>query len=104
MKLFLKLQEDEEWKVFKEEKKDYTGLKIQNLNIQDFDDSDKNDRDNDAEAVDSDQHNPNSLKKGPWKVVESIEQVQQGKSCWLNHILWFFIILFPITHLSFSLK
>ncbi|KAK6634692.1 hypothetical protein RUM43_012094 [Polyplax serrata] len=75
-------EEDEEWKEFKEEeKKDYTGLKIQNLNLQDLDDSDKNDRDLDGDADDSDQHYSNSSKKSPWKVVDNVDRkVQQAAS------------------------
>lgn len=64
------IPEDEEWKDFEEEKKDYTGLKIQNLTIQDLDNDDNNDGENEGDMEENEQGEMVPKKKGPWKVID----------------------------------
>ncbi|RZF37212.1 hypothetical protein LSTR_LSTR016932 [Laodelphax striatellus] len=65
-------QEDDEWKEFEEQKKDYSGLKIQNLII--VEDEDKggvgmNGEEDDMEENEAGEMVPRRKETGPWKCV-----------------------------------
>ncbi|KAL1140729.1 hypothetical protein AAG570_000659 [Ranatra chinensis] len=77
------IQDEDEWRDFEEEKKDYTGLKIQNLNLGD-DDYDGNnsggysgDDDVVLEENEAGEMVPKKKNQGPWRVVATEEPPQQ---------------------------
>lgn len=71
------LQEQDEWKEFEEEKKDYSGLKIGNLTISSSGEGNTNTQDNTQEQQQGyDSGNDSDRKVGPWKRVETDEQQQ----------------------------
>lgn len=65
------MQEQDEWKDFEEEKKDYTGLKIGNLTISSHPDGNSSNVENNSEQqpVYDDSGNEVEKKVGPWKKV-----------------------------------
>lgn len=68
--MFIATQEEDEWKDFEEEKKDYTNLKIQNLQISETANADNGEGDDDEnEMVENEEGVMVSRKKqpsGPW--------------------------------------
>jgi len=68
-----KIQDEDEWKDFEEEKKDYTGLKIQNLTIADESGEDGEDGGEDDEGGmeenEAGEMVPKKKQTGPWRVV-----------------------------------
>ncbi|XP_044746502.1 protein CDV3 homolog isoform X2 [Coccinella septempunctata] len=66
-------EEQDEWKEFEEEKKDYTGLKIGNLSINQNNDGSQGNGDSNSEQQQGDEGDQQSEKKaGPWKKIEEI--------------------------------
>ncbi|XP_065220930.1 protein CDV3 homolog [Planococcus citri] len=68
-------QTTDEWKDFVEEKKDYTGLKIQNLQLNDDDEEKANIKEQESEEeTEVDDNGQTVVKKkqpsGPWKVIQ----------------------------------
>lgn len=76
------LQQEDEWRDFEEEKKDYTGLKIQNITLTDDggDDGGESgyiDEDGGLEENEAGEMVPRKkVSSGPWKVVTHIPNVQ----------------------------
>lgn len=72
--LSLIFQHTDEWKDFEEEeKKDYSGLKIQNLQINDDDNEKANSKQNESEEeTEINEQGETVVKKkcGPWKVIQ----------------------------------
>lgn len=70
--ILLKIQEQDEWKEFEEEKKDYSGLKIGNLTISANSDVDESDSNTDQQQPQYDESgNEIEKKTGPWKRVDT---------------------------------
>lgn len=77
-------QNTDEWKDFaEEEKKDYSGLKIQNLQISDDDDDEKSAKQESEEETETNEQGQIVVKKkaaGPWKIPEpKIEEAKPAK-------------------------
>lgn len=77
-------QDEEEWREFEEEKKDYSGLKIGNLTVNDNHDGDSDDQRGTGEnSSDGESGETSSKLSGPWKKADAppqadtTEQVQQ---------------------------
>lgn len=76
------IQQEDEWKDFEEEKKDYTGLKIQNITLTEDggdDGGDNGDIDEDGGLEENEAGEMVPRKKvssGPWKVVTHVPTVQ----------------------------
>lgn len=65
--------EQDEWKEFEEEKKDYTGLKIGNLSINQNNDGTQGNADPNSEQQPGEEGDQQSEKKaGPWKKIEEM--------------------------------
>lgn len=65
------MQEQDEWKEFEEEKKDYSGLKIGNLTIGSSGEGNANTQDNTTEQQQGyDSGNDSDKKVGPWKRMD----------------------------------
>lgn len=66
------MEDEDEWKVFEEEKKDYTGLKIGNLTMQEVIDNDADDEKGTGEKSSDGEYNDPSNKHsgGPWKKAD----------------------------------
>lgn len=80
--LDLLFQHGDEWKEFvEEEKKDYTGLKIQNLQINEDDNEKQKVKPESEEEVEIDDNGQTVVKKkptGPWKVIQE-QKVEQER-------------------------
>lgn len=66
-------QEDDEWKEFEEEKKDYTGLKIGNLHIEGEGGGGEGDEEDDQEMEENEAGElvpKRKVQSGPWKMVK----------------------------------
>lgn len=66
-------QEDDEWKEFEEEKKDYTGLKIGNLHIEGEGVGGEGDEEDDQEMEENEAGElvpKRKVQSGPWKMVK----------------------------------
>ncbi|XP_058798353.1 protein CDV3 homolog [Phymastichus coffea] len=71
------IEEEDEWKEFEEEKKDYTGLKIGNLTVSAMDDNDvDDDRGTGDNSSDGESGEPGGKHLGPWKMSQSQSQGQ----------------------------
>lgn len=72
--------EEDEWKEFEEEKKDYTGLKIQNLQINEFDGDGDDDDGDDEDILEENEAGELVPRKktasGPWKMIKQPENVE----------------------------
>lgn len=67
----LPAEEDEEWKAFEEEKKDYTGLKLGNLQVNDnFDGNSDDERGTGDNGSDGESGEMSSKQSGPWKKAD----------------------------------
>ncbi|KAK0163388.1 hypothetical protein PV327_007073 [Microctonus hyperodae] len=65
------IEDDEEWKEFEEEKKDYTGLKLGNLQTNDnFDGETDDDRGTGDNGSDGESGEVTSKQSGPWKKAD----------------------------------
>lgn len=65
--------EQDEWKEFEEEKKDYTGLKIGNLSINPNNDGSQGNTDSNSEQQQGEEGDQQSDRKaGPWKKIEDM--------------------------------
>lgn len=77
------IQQEDEWKDFEEEKKDYTGLKIQNITLtedggEDGGESGDIDEDGGLEENEAGEMVPRKkVSSGPWKVVTQVPNVQE---------------------------
>ncbi|XP_015124063.1 protein CDV3, partial [Diachasma alloeum] len=72
---FLKIFEEEEWREFEEEKKDYSGLKIGNLTVSDNHDHDSNDERGTGEnSSDGECGETSSKMAGPWNKADTPPQ------------------------------
>ena len=65
------LQEDDEWKVFEEEKKDYSGLKIGNLNVTEVPHDHTSHDADDGGEIGSDSESRDGKLNSPWKKTET---------------------------------
>lgn len=68
----LLMQEDDEWKEFEEEKKDYTGLKIGNLQIEGEGASGEGEEEEEQEMEENEAGElvpKRKVQAGPWKMV-----------------------------------
>ena len=66
------MQEDDEWREFEEEKKDYTGLKIGNLQIEGEDNIGDGEEEEEQEMEENEAGEmvpKRKVQAGPWKVV-----------------------------------
>jgi hypothetical protein len=63
----LNTQEEDEWREFEEQKKDYSGLRIQNMQLNDAADNDGGGGDDDGEDEDGNRRSA----PGPWKMGSS---------------------------------
>jgi hypothetical protein len=78
---FLAVQEDDEWKEFEEEKKDYTGLKIGNLQIEGEGMSGEGEEEEDQEMEENEAGEmvpKRKVQSGPWKMVNPETPEPQG--------------------------
>ncbi|KAL3288381.1 hypothetical protein HHI36_002829 [Cryptolaemus montrouzieri] len=70
------VHEQDEWKEFEEEKKDYTGLKIGNLTINQNSDGSQGNNELNSEQQQGDDVGQQSEKKaGPWNKLEEVQEV-----------------------------
>lgn len=77
-KFFLFAQEQDEWKDFEEEKKDYSGLKIGRLSISSTGEGAAGNNDNSEVPTGQDESgNEPDKKQGPWRRMEQQQQQQQ---------------------------
>lgn len=78
---FLAVQEDDEWKEFEEEKKDYTGLKIGNLQIEGEGISGEGEEEEEQEMEENEAGEmvpKRKVQSGPWKMVNPETPEPQG--------------------------
>ena len=74
----LLIQEDDEWREFEEEKKDYTGLKIGNLQIEGEDNIGDGEEEEEPEMEENEAGEmvpKRKVQSGPWKVVTKAQPV-----------------------------
>ncbi|KAK9877541.1 hypothetical protein WA026_018648 [Henosepilachna vigintioctopunctata] len=70
------VHDQDEWKEFEEEKKDYTGLKIGNLTINQNNDGSQGNTESNSELLEGDDVGQQSEKKaGPWNRKEEVQEV-----------------------------
>lgn len=69
-------QEDDEWKEFEEEKKDYSNLKIQNLELNETEESEETGADEDSEEGDR-AEGGSKKPSGPWNKPSSNQERQE---------------------------
>ncbi|KAK9504367.1 hypothetical protein O3M35_010715 [Rhynocoris fuscipes] len=71
------VQDEDEWREFEEEKKDYSGLKIQNLTLADYDSADEGCSGDDEVGLEENEAGemvPRKKQTGPWRTVPSVEE------------------------------
>ncbi|XP_073986246.1 protein CDV3 homolog [Rhodnius prolixus] len=71
------VQDEDEWREFEEEKKDYSGLKIQNLTLADYDSTEEGcsgDEEGGLEENEAGEMVPRKKQTGPWRAVPTVEQ------------------------------
>lgn len=74
----LNFKEQDEWKDFEEEKKDYTGLKIGNLTIQSPTEGTAGAKESmDEQQEESEPGQENEKKVGPWKRIDASNEVPE---------------------------
>ncbi|KAL7286170.1 hypothetical protein TKK_0019539 [Trichogramma kaykai] len=72
------IEEEDEWKEFEEEKKDYTGLKIGNLTVTEGPDDDgDNEKGTGNNSSDAESGEPGFKHSGPWKKTDAPQEVVQ---------------------------
>lgn len=74
------VQDEDEWREFEEEKKDYSGLKIQNLTLADYDSTEEGcsgDEEGGLEENEAGEMVPRKKQIGPWRAVPVVEQKQE---------------------------
>ena len=68
-------QEEDEWREFEEEKKDYTGLKIGNLTVNEHAETETDeDRGTGENSSDGETREPRTKQSGPWKKPDQPQQ------------------------------
>ncbi|CAH1403736.1 unnamed protein product [Nezara viridula] len=78
------VQDEDEWREFEEEKKDYTGLKIQNLTLAEYDSGEEGNSAGEGEEEGGMEENesgelvPKKKSQGPWRVVASAAPAEEA--------------------------
>ncbi|KAL0268342.1 UNVERIFIED_CONTAM: hypothetical protein PYX00_010319 [Menopon gallinae] len=80
--------DEDEWKNFEEEKKDYTGLKIQNLTLEESSDSENNDGESERIMEDNGSGEIVPKRKGPWKVIEAEQTPEENSTNKTSNVLF----------------